>query len=275
MNGYIFLSETIANPVPIPMEYFMGNIFTNSSLSFNLVNADVAFDIDSTDFENNIGISFEGNYTLFNPNNTTEIMIVAPFSVSEVVINSSCIVEVNDSEIMFDIGDPYELGIEAWVMNYSMYYLWTFIVCNITIPENDSQTLKYKFNGLMPTPINPRRRNQQFSILYDLETSEAWSGNISERVEFRVYGKLPNSIIEWPTDEDRLVTLDMEGGRIYAWEWNNEHINTEQIGINYRGELLVQWQKIIVGVSIGISVPVIIVTIVLVVRKKKKSKFRS
>ncbi|MHA2397391.1 MAG: hypothetical protein ACXADU_00700 [Promethearchaeota archaeon] len=274
INGNFLLSESFANPLPIPMEYYMGSIFTNASLPFNLINADVVFTIDSTDFKNNIGISFEGNYTIFNPNNTTEIMIVAPFSVNRAVVSSNCIVEINDSQILFDVGDPYDLGIEEWVMDYSSYFpSWTYIVCNITIPENNSQTIKYKFNGLMPNPLNPLSRNNEFSILYDLVTSKAWSGTISERVEFRVYGKLPDSIIESPMDEDRLVIINIDEGKSYTWEWTNEQINTERIGIMYETELL-KLQLIIIGVSIGIAVTITVATIIFVVRTKKRSKLK-
>ncbi|MFW9875080.1 MAG: hypothetical protein ACFFG0_18400 [Candidatus Thorarchaeota archaeon] len=275
LNANIVLCGTIANPIPVPMDYYMGSIFTNST-SFNLINADVVFDIDSTDFENNIGISFEGNYTIFNPNNATELMIVAPFSVSELVINSNCTVEVNDSQILFEIGDSWDLGIDDFISNYTAGWSWIFIACNITIPENASQTIKYKFNGLMPNPLNPYRRNDQLSILYDLETSKAWSGNISERVEFRVHGKLPNRIderTEWGYEtENRLITTNIANGKIYSWEWNNEQINTQQVGIIYEGELLTRQQKIIIGVSVGIGVPIVIVAIVFGVRKKKRSK---
>ena len=275
MNGNIFLSKTIANPLPIPMEYYMGGIFTNKTSSFNLTNADVVFEIDSTDFLNNIGISFEGNYTIFNPTNITEIMVVAPFSINESVINSNCIVEVNGSPILFDIGNPYEFGIEDWIMNYSMFYLWTYIVCNITIPENSSQTIKYKFNGLMP---NPLYNNDEFSIFYDLETSKAWSGNITESVEFKVHGKLPNRYSEWTEwgYEDRCIISDIGDGRIYAWEWNNEQINTRRVGITYIGKLLTQEQIVIIIVSISISVPSIIAVIVfIVIRRKRKRRFNS
>ena len=270
MNGNIHLSETYANPLPIPLEYYMGGIFTNSTFPFNLTNADVVFDIDSTDFANNIGISFEGNYTIFNPNNITEIMIVAPFSVNESVIASNCTVEVNGSQIMFDIGNPYEFGIEDWVSNYSMFYLWTYIVCNITIPENGSQTIRYKFNGLMS---NSLYENDDVSIFYDLDTSKAWSGNITERVQFRVHGKLPDRYSEWTEGdyEDHCIITDFEDGRNYAWEWNNEQINTQRVGITYKGKLLTQELIVIIIVSVGISVPIIIVLIVFVARRKKRA----
>ena len=199
---------------------------------------------------------------------------LAPFSVNRAVVSSNCIVEVNGSQILLDVGDPYDLGIEEWVMDYSSYFpSWTYIVCNITIPENNSQTIKYKFNGLMPNPLNPLNRNNEFSILYDLVTSKAWSGNISERVEFRVYGKLPDSIIESPMDEDRLVIINIDGGRCYTWEWTNEQINTERIGIMYETELL-KLQLIIIGVSIGIAVAITVATIIFVVRTKKRSKMK-
>jgi len=271
MNCNIFLSETLANPLPIPIEYDMGGIFTNSTSSFNLTNANVIFDIDSTDFSNNIGISFEGNYTIFNPNNITEIMIVAPFSVNQSVINSNCIVEVNNSPIIFDVGYSWEFGIEDWVMDYSWFEVRTYIVCNITIPENSSQTIRYEFNGLMP---NPLYADDKFSIFYDLETSKAWSGNITERVEFNVKGKIPNSYSEWTEGDydDRCIVLNTANGRTYTWEWDNEKINTRRVGIIYSGKMLRSEIILIIILSISISVPSVIAVIIFVVIKKKRKK---
>ncbi|MFW9881302.1 MAG: hypothetical protein ACFFG0_50200 [Candidatus Thorarchaeota archaeon] len=264
MNSNMLISVTTANPLPSPKEYEMGGIVTNNALSFSLTNANVVFNIDSTDFKHNIGISFEGNYTVFNPNNTTEIQIAAPFSFSESVINSNCTVEVNGTQVSFDTGDAYSLGIEDWVMNYTFYYSWTIIICSIIIPENGSQTIKYRFNHSMPNP------HDEFSILYDLETSKAWSGNINERVEFRVHGKLPKRYIEMSLGsyEYSVIITDIDYGKIYAWEWNNEQINTLRVGIRYIS--IFDPMRIIIFVGIAVPISIIVIGFILIRRRRSR-----
>ena len=268
MNGKIIISETTANPLPAPKLYNIGGIVTNKFLSFNLTNAEVVFDIDSTDFKNNVGISFEGNYTIFNPTNISEIVIYAPFSVAESVVKSNSTVEVNGTQISFDVGNAYDFGIEDWVWNYTMSLSWTYIKCNITIAENGSQTIRYKFDGLTSNPLGGGAK--QFSIFYDLETSNAWSGNITERVEFNVHGKLPDRYSEFTmgTDEDRCIVTDIADGKIYSWEWNNERINTMQVGITYMSI----FDPTIIIVVVGITVPISIIIIVFVLIRRRRSR---
>ncbi|MFX1281986.1 MAG: hypothetical protein ACFFA3_21735 [Promethearchaeota archaeon] len=268
MDGKIFISETIANPLPGPEVYNIGGIVTKT-ITFNLTNAEVVFDIDSTDFKNNIGISFDGNYTIFNPNNKSEIIIYAPFSVEESVVNSNVTVEVNSTQISFDVGNAYDFGIEDWVWNYSLFELWTYIKCNITIPENSSQTIRYKFDGLISKPLGGG--TGEFSINYDLETSNAWSGNITERVEFRVHGKLPDRYSEYTRGvyEDRCIITDIDHGKIYSWEWNNERINTLQVGIMYISSF--NWLRTIL-IAVGITVPISIIIITFVLIRRRRSR---
>ncbi|MBY8981238.1 MAG: hypothetical protein KGD72_12675, partial [Candidatus Lokiarchaeota archaeon] len=66
-------------------------------------------------------------------------------------------------------------------------------------------------------------------IFYDVGTSRAWNGTISERVEFKVYGKTPDSY-----SPSRNCTIsDITNGKSYAWEWENEIININSVYISY------------------------------------------
>ncbi|GAH57197.1 unnamed protein product, partial [marine sediment metagenome] len=55
--------------------------------------------------------------------------------------------------------------------------------------ENNSITIEYSFIAYIDTTTSIDILN----IYYDVGTSRAWNGTISERVEFKVYGKLPDS----------------------------------------------------------------------------------
>ena len=67
------------------------------------------------------------------------------------------------------------------------------------------------------------------NIYYDVGTSRAWNGTISERVEFKVYGKTPDSY-----SSSRNCTIsDITNGKSYAWEWEDEIINSNIVYITY------------------------------------------
>ncbi|KKL63542.1 hypothetical protein LCGC14_2174060 [marine sediment metagenome] len=63
-------------------------------------------------------------------------------------------------------------------------------------------------------------------------TSRAWNGPITERVEFKVYGKLPDSYSNYSSEYNCSVS-DNEDGISYAWEWENKVISVDRVYIKY------------------------------------------
>ncbi|MFX1495977.1 MAG: hypothetical protein ACFFBH_00475 [Promethearchaeota archaeon] len=263
------------NPLPAPEDHFVGGIVSNKSISLNLLNADVLFNIDSTNFSNNIGIDFSGNYTIFNPNEKTNITLYAPFSLETDVVSSNCVVQVNETIVPFKIINIYDLDynvysyIEDYLSSSSSIWGIALIICNLTISENSTNTIKYQFSGII------ERRSNDFSINYDLGTARAWEGDLNEFVEFKVIGKIPDSYREYTngTSEDRCEITDIDNGKVYTWEWNNEKTNILQVGIIYR-ERLFSFEFIIliiilVGISAIIAIPV---TIILIRRRRRTQK---
>jgi len=263
--------------MPIPDDYFLGGIIPNDNVTLNLLDASVAFNIDSNDFLNTIGVNFDGNYSIFNPNMLMNVTLYAPFRFDSELINSSCDVQVNGTPISFELIEMYELEynvsemIEDYLSN-SFSPLSTLIVCNLTLAENITINIRYRFNCSMQ---NPLYESDEFSITYDLGTAKAWQGNITEKVEFIVSGKIPNSYLELSNYslEDRCQITNITNGRVYAWEWDDENINTQLVGILYRGKLTKTWDwwvVLLIGGSIA-GINVLVVFLILYRRKRKKS----
>ena len=277
INFFIFIPKTYSNPMPIPDDYFLGGIIPNDNVTLNLLDASVAFNIDSTDFLNTIGINFDGNYSIFNPHNLMNVTLYAPFRFDSELINSSCDVQVNGTPISFELIETYELehNVSEMIMDYLSNPFWDFstlIVCNLTLAENSTTNIRYRFNGSM---LNPLYTADEFSITYDLGTAKAWQGNITEKVEFVVNGKIPNSYREFSNYslEDRCQITNINNGRVYTWEWDDENINTQLVGIIYSGRLLRTWPwwvVLLIGGSIA-GINVLVVYLILHRRKRKKS----
>lgn len=281
INFFIFIPKTYSNPMPIPDDYFLGGIIPNDNVTLNLLDASVAFNIDSTDFLNTIGINFDGNYSIFNPHILMNVTLYAPFRFDSELINSSCDVQVNGTPISFELIEIYELeyNVTEMIMDYLSNPFWDFstlIVCNLTLAENSTTNIRYRFNGSM---LNPLYTADEFSITYDLGTAKAWQGNITEKVEFVVNGKIPNSYREFSNYslEDRCQITNINNGRVYTWEWDDENINTQLVGIIYSGRILETWPwwpplllLLLIGGSIA-GINVLVVYLILHRRKRKKS----
>ncbi len=276
MNFNFLIPKVHPNPLPLPEDYFAAGIIPYN-ISLNLLNANVVFNIDSTNYYNNIGVNFDGNYTIFNPNIDANITLYAPFALDFKVVNSSCDVQLNGSTIPFEIVEIYEL-------NYNISSLiWDFlsnvyssrspviIVCNMTLSKNSTNIIRYKFNGAIS---NPLYHSDQFSINYDIGTARAWEGNLTEHIEFKVSGKIPNSYREYTNgiSEDRCKITDIGNGRIYIWDWNNERSNVLQVGIIYNGRLFPFDINILIIAGISVSVTLIVTMTILLVKRKRRLK---
>ena len=265
--------ESFANPLPGPEILDVGGIVYDNNNSLNLVNADVVFTIDSTDFQNNISVLFDGSYTIYNPTNTTaNVTIYAPFSFQLSIIESEWQVEVNGTPTEFSLVWAYSLNsnLSSYFENFTTYIAF-FIVINTTILKENSQVISYRFYRNME---NPLYNTDDYSIRYILATARAWKNNITEKVEFKVQGKLPTYYTEYTEKACNISTIP--NGKSYSWNWDNESINDDYVGINYRGRLLrpeeILFYIILLG-SIGIGGVILIVF--LIVRKKRKKNSRN
>ena len=210
-----------------------GNFLPEENSTLVMTDASVIFNVDAEGYQNRINIDFTGNYTIYNPSESMNITLVAPFSPDFKNLESSCVIKIENTTVSYDFiefnftDSPWEEYLE------SRYFMQNrkFLIINATFPENDSITIEYSFDAY----IDITSSFDILNIYYDVGTSRAWNGTISERVDFKVYGKRPDSYSSYRKDhfEYNCTISDIEGGKSYAWEWEDEIINVNSVYISY------------------------------------------
>jgi hypothetical protein len=231
----IIIRESKADVYPIDFAG-TGNFLPEENVSLIMTNANVVFNIDAHYYYNRFDVTFGGNYTIYNPFAATNLTLAAPFSSEFKDLESSCVIRINNNSVSYMIteytwenlsGTPLEL----YTSGYKYRTPRKFVIINATFPENDSITIEYRFDVYIENPAN----HGDFEIFYDVGTSRAWNGSITEQVEFKVYGKRPDSYSSYRKDvfEYNCTISDIEDGISYLWEWENEIINVDTVYISY------------------------------------------
>jgi len=209
-----------------------GNFLPEENSPLEMTNASVIFTIGAEEYLSRINIDFTGNYTIYNPNVTINATLVAPFSSDFKNLESSCVIKINNTIVSYDFLE-YNFTDSPWdeYLDWQYDHNRKFLIINATFPENDSIIIEYSFSAHIDITSNM----DVLRILYDVGTSRAWNGTITERVEFRVYGKRPDSYSSYRKDrfEYNCTISDIENGRSYVWEWEDEIINVDSVYISY------------------------------------------
>ncbi|MFX1357720.1 MAG: hypothetical protein ACFFA8_10570 [Promethearchaeota archaeon] len=214
-----------------------GNFLPVENCSLIMTNANVNFQVNHPKlFANKIDISFNGTYTIYNPGESQNISLVAPFSPDFENLESTCLIKVDGNASTLNFIE-YNIGESPWepYLDHS-FYGWgssirNFAVINATFPENDTIDIECSFFSY----IGYVGSADGIHIYYDVGTSRAWNGTITEKVQFNVYGKLPKSYSEcdpYSSNCDCSI-LEIENGRSYVWEWENESILVNSVHIYY------------------------------------------
>ena len=239
---YIILIIVLGLPTPIRdskadiIEVYgtgAGNFLPEVNCSLIMTNASVIFNIDAEEYLSRINIDFTGNYTIYNPSESMNVTLVAPFSLDFKNLESSCVIKIENTSVPFDFIE-YNFTDSPWEEYLQASYFMQnrkFLIINATFPENDSITIEYSFDANIHISSSVGILN----IYYDVGTSRAWNGTISERVEFKVYGKTPDSYSSYRKDrfEYNCTISNLNNGKSYAWEWEKEIINVNSVYISY------------------------------------------
>ena len=220
---------------------FAGNFLPVENCSLIMTNANVIFNIDYPVLHNTIDLNFNGNYTIYNPNESLNMTLVAPFSPDFKNLESTCLIKIGGTVAPFSFVEYnlYESPWEQYLTHpYGMSGIRKFIVINATFPENDSIDIEFSFNAYI---ANPSSRDELI-IFYDVGTSRAWNGTISEHVEFKVHGKLPDSYSTYRKDFFEQAGLDPEG----LDTWNDLVVYGKKLTKKDASGKVVRW-----GVGIG------------------------
>ena len=257
-----------------------GNLFPEENCSLIMTNASVIFDVDYKEQYNRIDIGFKGNYTIYNPDATQNITVAAPFSSIFKNLESTCVIKIDNNIkpfklIHLDWSDPWDEYLDS--IGLGMSNTRSFILTNVTFPENSSIKIEYSFEAYIDQPNS----DDHLYIYYDVGTSRAWNGTITERVEFKTHGKLPDSYSKNIPDMYNYSCRisNFSNGRSYTWDWLNETIMIDSVYISYSYPFNRFWgfagAFIILGVYGGANLALVFIAIRIynrIKRKRRKSK---
>ncbi|MBA7514879.1 hypothetical protein ES705_06915 [subsurface metagenome] len=272
-NGIVLPLNITATPPGLP-DQFIADIFSSTNTTVCLININTMITIDATDFLNKIGINFDGNYTLFNPENTTNLTLILPFSLCIDIHNSTFEASVNDTQILFEVLSNIEENLINTGINLDFLKFFvvhcpiTLITSNLTLLENNTYIINYQFSGSIPKPLGFRNL---FYMAYYLETARAWKGNLTQRAEFKVFGKLPIYSIMGEYDGFGQIS-DIPGGQSALYEWNKEKVDTIYVGIRYHGPSSEDVFGIVIMVVLnGLAYIAIISGVVIWLKRRKRN----
>jgi len=268
--------KVTAPPPPIP-DQFIADIFpNNNNTNIHLLNASASITLNATDLINKIGVTFNGTYTLFNPQNPTNLNIILPFSLCLDVAGATFGASVNDTQVPLEIVSITEENLTSTEVNidiipaFAVHCPITLITSNLTLLENNTYVVKYQFEGSIPKPLSFRNL---FYMVYSSDTAKLWKGNATERVELKAFGGNPVFSIAG-NYEGLPQMLDIAGGKRYICEWNNTQNSTVQIGIRFYGSTLEISPGMIVIIVLN-TLAYLAITSVIVIwitrRKRKRS----
>ncbi|MHA2288434.1 MAG: hypothetical protein ACXABG_06570 [Promethearchaeota archaeon] len=253
-----------------------GNFFPEENCSLIMTNAMVLFNVDYEEQDNRIDISFNGNYTIFNPEAAQNITLAAPFSPVFKNLESTCVIKIDDSIKAFKFiehhwSDPWDEYLDS--VGLGMSNKRNFILTNATFPENSSVKIEYSFDAYIDQPNSDDR----LLIYYDVGTSRAWNGTITECVEFKTYGKLPDS---YSNNSDwynyNFTISSFTNGKSYKWDWVDETILRNSVYIAYYYPFNRFWgfagALIILGVYAGANLALVFIALKIYKRIKRKRK---
>ena len=272
----IGLATKVTAPIPPPSpQGYIADIFPkNNNTNVQLLNANASITVNATDFLNDIGVAFNGTYSLFNPGSPTNLTINLPFSLGLDVENATYDVSVNNTQVPYEIthttiDNLTNMGLD---MNYwfafNLFKPIFLLTSNFTFLENKTYVVKFQFEGIIPKPNYTR---DLLYIQFYTDTNKFWKGNATERVECIVYGDNPRI-----SDHQGLRQIfDIEGGKRLICEWNNAQNNTNRISILFdRREysILFPFEHFILNAPVYIA---IIIGIVLCVRWRIRKYLRN
>ncbi len=228
-----------SNPL-IVMEEAIGGIFTDTETNLQMIEANVLMNINETfKEEGDFMISFDGNYTIYNPGETQVVTIAAPFY-SYYDIEKTLKIEIEGMEKEFNITQLFLSKYEP-----PSLYGRKYAICVANISSYSNTSIRYTFsseiNKFSDTIANKDTNIfDTIMITYDVGTARAWNGVTTETVEFRIYGEQPKYFYNNTDLYDNLKfsIFNFTNGKSYVWSWEETVIEDYWVFVEYAYESL-------------------------------------
>ena len=232
-----------ANPLPVSNTVEFGGLLpSNISLNLQMQQADVCMSINAENHPYSFEVDFYGTYIFYNPNETIELIIGAPFMIDYFYngfnyidnIDSNMQIFVNGIEVNHTYSYFQNLeGWEEYIENFQFYRI--FAIANVSFLGQAFTNIEYSWHSNIET----YDLMESLSFYYDVATGRAWSGNITEKVTMSIIGKQPDFYTDYQHGFlSKSCTIDkIPSGKNYTWIWENEEITDFYVGVEYKFDI--------------------------------------
>jgi hypothetical protein len=139
-------------------------------------------------------------------------------------------------------------------------------------PSGSNTTIRIQVSQM--ESYSESERDKIFTLAYDVATARYWDGNVTERVEFNVYGIPPIEYSNYSTltPERKCAVTHYSNYISYLWQWDNEYIIEDMVYVKFRFKAgipftITYWG----GVQIG-AIFLVFAAFLKLTRKRKVSK---
>ena len=224
--------ESQANEVVLEYDGF-GHLIPNNETYLMMPQAEVLFEIVNVSEVTDYNIKFNANYTIFNPNETINVLIGAPFSDIKESAYADVFITANGSVVDAELIHVEGHEQDPWHEYVGLDIYRDILVTNYTFITQTSTIIHYSFEYTVSQDDNSYKPEGVF-ISYIVGTARAWDGNITETVEFIVHDQQPTNywcFCDWDNNDPSVHQI--EDGYSYIWSWDEEQIQEDAIEVYF------------------------------------------
>ncbi len=225
-------NTVFADPMPVPPTdrkfwRHIGILTLHDNLNISMINAQVNINVDAKEYLK-FNIVTSGNYTFYNYNQTENVTVVIP--IDNFAWHDELLEGANNGNIILNVDNQLISYQELNLSLEQSEYLRNYIP-GVTADEMPVIAFNVSFTGFCCTNITYsvestlRRnvRNSYVKIYYLVMTGAIWYGNLTERVEFDVYGLQPDdyNVQDYDPQNSNFHIMNIDGGKKYRWDWIN------------------------------------------------------
>jgi hypothetical protein len=229
-----------ANPIAVQEHPgFWGHIGIlplENNLNISMVQANVSLNINAREYVK-FSITTLGEYIFYNYNQTKNVTVAIPIDNHigwiEVINKGDIILKINNQPISYQ-----ELILSLEQNEYLRNLIpvptideISLIAFNVSFAGYSNTNLTYSFESL----IKRYDKHSNVEIYYTVSTGAVWYGNLTERVEFDVYGLQPDDYyVDFENHENTdFQIMDIDDGKKYRWDWINTNYSFYNPSISY------------------------------------------
>ncbi|MFW9852421.1 MAG: hypothetical protein ACFFDS_05740 [Candidatus Thorarchaeota archaeon] len=273
-----------ADPIPVPpvdskFWRHIGILTLQDNLNISMIYAYVNINVDTTEYLK-FNIVTSGNYTFYNYNQTENVTVVIPID-NFVSSNDKRLEGANNGDIILKVDNQLTSYQELILSFKQSEYLKNYIP-GVTADEMPVIAFNVSFAGFCNTSIfysseSAFRRNIKNSyveIYFLVMTGAIWYGNLTERVDFDVYGLQPddyNAYVDNPQNH-KFQIMDIDDGKKYQWDWiNTNYLYNPSISYRTIDPRFFEFYGLYIILS-SLCVLVVLSSSIIYIIKKKKQK---